>query len=132
MAVRDEAGYIKITDRQKDVIKIAGEWVSSLELEEILTHHPAVAEVAVIGAPDEKWGEHPLALVMLRPDYREPVTEKVLVHYLRDCTAKGMVAKHAVILKVRFVDAIDRTSVGKVNKVALREKYLEPVPPPKL
>ncbi len=59
VAVRDERGYLKITDRSKDVIKVAGEWVSSLELEDIVAHHPAVAEVAVIGKPDEKWGERP-------------------------------------------------------------------------
>ena len=67
----DERGYVKITDRTKDVIKVAGEWVSSLELEDILGHHPSVAEAAVIGLPDEKWGERPLALVVLKPDQRE-------------------------------------------------------------
>jgi fatty-acyl-CoA synthase len=70
VAVRDEQGYVKITDRTKDVLKVSGEWVSSLELEDIIAHHPGVAEVAVIGQPDEKWGERPLALVVAKPDNR--------------------------------------------------------------
>jgi fatty-acyl-CoA synthase len=122
VAVRDELGYVKITDRTKDVIKVAGEWVSSLELEDIIAHHPAVAEVAVIGEPDEKWGERPLALVVPRPD--TTATEKDLLHYVRDYADRGMVSKQVVLVKVRFVEGIDKTSVGKINKVALREKHL--------
>jgi fatty-acyl-CoA synthase len=122
VAVRDGLGYLKITDRTKDVIKVAGEWVSSLELEDLIAHHPAVAEVAVIGEPDEKWGERPLALVVPRPD--TTATEKDLLHYVRDHADRGMVSKQVVLVKVRFVEAIDKTSVGKINKVALREKHL--------
>jgi fatty-acyl-CoA synthase len=121
VAVRDEPGYVRITDRSKDVIKVAGEWVSSLELEDIIVHHPGVAEVAVIGASDEKWGERPLALVIPRPD--SGLTEKDVTHHVKEYADKGLVTKQVVLLKVRFVDAIDKTSVGKVSKVALREKY---------
>ncbi len=122
VAVRDELGYVRITDRTKDVLKVAGEWVSSLELEDIIAHHAAVAEVAVIGAPDEKWGERPLALVVVRPGMA--VTEKELAHHVKEYAEKGLVNKQVVLLKVKLVVAIDKTSVGKVNKVALREKYL--------
>lgn len=122
VAVRDEMGYVKITDRTKDVIKVAGEWVSSLELEDIIAHHPAVSEVAVIGTPDEKWGERPLALVVSKPDSK--VTEKDLSHHVKEYAEKGIVNKQVVLLKVKLVEAIDKTSVGKINKVALREKYL--------
>jgi fatty-acyl-CoA synthase len=121
VAVRDECGYLRITDRSKDVIKVAGEWVSSLELEDIIAHHPNVVEVAVIGAIDEKWGERPLALVIPRPD--SGLTEKDISHFVKEYADKGVVNKHVVLLKVRFVDAIEKTSVGKVSKVALREKY---------
>jgi fatty-acyl-CoA synthase len=121
VAVRDEPGYVRITDRTKDIIKVAGEWVSSLELEDIIAHHPGVAEVAVIGAADEKWGERPLALVVPRPDI--PLTEKDISHHVKQYADKGLVNKQVVLLKVRFVDAIDKTSVGKVSKVVLREKY---------
>ncbi len=122
VAVRDERGYVRITDRTKDVIKVAGEWVSSLELEDIIAHHPGVSEVAVIGLPDEKWGERPLALVVVRPDH--PLTEKDISHHIRHYTDSGLVNKQVVLLKVRFVELIDKTSVGKINKVMLREKYL--------
>ena len=121
VAVRDELGYVRITDRSKDVIKVAGEWVSSLELEDIIAHHHGVAEVAVIGTVDEKWGERPMALVIPKPD--SGLTEKDISHFVKEYADKGLVNKQVVLLKVRFVDTIDKTSVGKVNKVALREKH---------
>ncbi len=121
VAVRDEQGYVRITDRTKDIIKVAGEWVSSLELEDIIAHHPAVSEVAVIGIFDEKWGERPLALVVPRPDSK--ISEKDISHHIKQYADKGLVNKQVVLLKVRFVEAIDKTSVGKVSKVTLREKY---------
>ncbi len=124
VAVRDELGYVRITDRTKDVIKVAGEWVSSLELEDIIAHHPAVAEVAVIGQPDEKWGERPLALVVAKPGEAGRVTEKELTHHVREYADKGVVSKQVVLVRVHLVETIDKTSVGKTNKVALREKYL--------
>ncbi len=120
VAVRDKQGYVKITDRIKDLIKVAGEWVSSLELEDMIAHHPAVSEVAVIGIPDEKWGERPLALVVVKHD--ATVTEKELAHHIKEYADTGVINKHVVLLKVKLVDTIDKTSVGKINKVALREK----------
>jgi fatty-acyl-CoA synthase len=122
VAVRDEQGYVRITDRTKDVIKVAGEWVSSLELEDMIAHHPSVSEVAVIGVFDEKWGERPLALVVPRPD--SSVTEKEITQHMKQYADKGLVNKQVVLLKVRFVENIDKTSVGKVSKVTLREKYV--------
>jgi len=124
VAVRDEWGYVRITDRIKDVLKVAGEWVSSLELEDIIAHHPGVAEVAVIGQPDEKWGERPLALVVPRPDSQ--LHEKDLTHHVKEYADKGIVNKQVLLLKVKLVELIDKTSVGKINKVALREKHRQP------
>ena len=121
VAVRDQRGYVKITDRSKDVLKVGGERISSLELEDIIIHHPTVAEVAVIGLPDERWGERPLALVVPKPGVQ--VTEKLIQHHVREYADKGHVSKQVVLLKVRMVEVIDKTSVGKINKVALREKY---------
>ncbi len=123
VAHRDGRGYVKITDRMKDVIKIGGEWLSSLELEDLLNIHPAVAETAVIGLPDNKWGERPLALVVKKGE--SVVSEKELLHHLHGFVDKGMIAKEAVLLKVLFVSALDKTSVGKINKRGLREKYQE-------
>ena len=89
--------------------------------EDIIAHLPGVAEVAVIGVPDEKWGERPLALVIPRPD--SGLAEKEVIHLVKEYADKGLVNKQVVLLKVHFVEAIDKTSVGKVSKVTLREKY---------
>jgi fatty-acyl-CoA synthase len=124
IAVRDEAGYLRITDRLKDVVKVAGEWVSSLELEDLIAQHPAVAEVAVIGAPDQRWGERPLALLVLKPGVEAGAAEKEVLHFVKGYADKGFVSKHALLLRVKAVEGIDKTSVGKTNKVALRQKYL--------
>jgi len=121
VANRNKQNYLKITDRIKDVIKIGGEWLSSLELEDLFCAHPAVAEAAVIGLPDDKWGEKPLALVVKKADAE--TSEKALAKHIHGFIDKGIISKEVVLLKVKFVDAIDKTSVGKINKKALREKY---------
>ena len=117
----DETGYFKITDRAKDVIKIAGEWVSSLEVEDILVQHDSVSEVAVIGMPDDKWGERPLALVVAGET--TPV-EKELVAFLEGFVYSGRLTRHALMMKVLVVDEIAKTSVGKIDKKLLRQKHL--------
>jgi fatty-acyl-CoA synthase len=122
IAARNSSGSIRITDRAKDIIKVGGEWLSSLELEDILSAHPAVAESAVVGKPDVTWGEVPVALVVLKKDQK--ATEKELCTHVRTYADKGVLPREAFLLKVRFVDAIDKTSVGKINKVALRARYL--------
>jgi len=121
VANRDSHNYIKITDRIKDVIKIGGEWISSLEVEDFLVTHPEVAEAAVIGLPDPKWGEKPLALVVRKGSAE--IAEKELLNYIRGFVDKGLISKQIVLLKIEFVDAIAKTSVGKTNKKLLREQY---------
>jgi fatty-acyl-CoA synthase len=115
--------YVTITDRIKDVIKTGGEWPSSLELEDVLGLHPAVAEVAVIGMIDKKWGERPLALVVAKAE-TQPPTPRQLVAHINQFIDKGLLSKQAMLLKVKVVDAIDKTSVGKIDKKTLRLKYL--------
>lgn len=117
----DPRGYLKITDRIKDVIKTAGEWTSSLQLEDLITQHEAVHEVAVIGVPDEKWGERPLALVVLKPDFEGKVSEQTIRHFAAHLIETTGVSRHGVLLQIRFVKALEKTSVGKVNKKAMRE-----------
>ena len=124
VAWRDARGYVKITDRMKDVVKVGGEWLSSLEVEDALLAFPGVAEVAVIGMPDAKWGEKPLALVVPKPDAAGKLTERELTRHLSELAHRGALNKQVVVAVVKFVDAIDKTSVGKVNKVALRTKHL--------
>jgi fatty-acyl-CoA synthase len=116
----DAGGSLQITDRLKDVIKTGGEWVSSLELESIISELPAVSEVAVIGEPDEKWGERPLALVVLK-DGQQASIESIQQH-VRQRAEQGHISRYAVPQDVRFVASLARTSVGKLNKKAMREQ----------
>jgi fatty-acyl-CoA synthase len=103
------------------VIKIGGEWVSSLEVEDLLAIYPGVGEVAVIGLADEKWGEKPLALIVKKPE--SEISEKELILHIRGFIDKGIISKQTILLKVKFVEAIDKTSIGKINKRLLREKH---------
>lgn len=121
----DPRGYIKITDRIKDVIKTAGEWTSSLEIENVVGRHEAVHEVAVIGVPDEKWGERPLALVVLKPEFEGKVTEHAIRNFSAHLIETLGVSRHGVLLQVSFVSALMKTSVGKINKREMREARLQ-------
>ena len=121
----DTRGFLKITDRIKDVIKTAGEWISSLQLEDILSSHEAVQESAVIGVPDEKWGERPLALVVLKPGYESKVTEHDIRSFAVHLIESTNVSRHGILLQVRFVKELLKTSVGKLNKRAMREANLK-------
>jgi fatty-acyl-CoA synthase len=114
----DEA-YVVISDRKKDVIITGGENVSSIEVEDCLYQHPAVAEVAVIGVPDEKWGETIKALVVVRAD-ADPVSEADLIQHCRD-----RMAHFKAPTSVEFRDALDRTATGKLQKYKLRQPYWE-------
>ncbi|OUL96966.1 fatty acid--CoA ligase [Paraburkholderia hospita] len=117
----DPTGNVQITDRIKDVIKSGGEWISSLEIESLISLHPGVAEVAVIGIKDEKWGERPVALVVLRQDAQ--VSEDDVKQHVLGFSKTGQISKYAVPQIVRFVDALQKTSVGKTNKKWLREQF---------
>lgn len=115
----DASGTLQVSDRLKDVIKTGGEWVSSIDLESVLSEHPAVAEAAVVGVKDAKWGERPLALVVLRPGAQASADE--LRAQVRIHVEQGRISKFAIPDEVRFVAAIPRTSVGKINKKGIRE-----------
>ncbi|MFZ3047162.1 MAG: fatty acid--CoA ligase [Desulfatirhabdiaceae bacterium] len=119
----DTEGYLQITDRVKDVIKTGGEWISSLQLEDIISQHPAISEAAVIGIPDEKWGERPMALVVLREEYKGKVTEDELKAFFQKFVDQGLIPKYGIPSKIVMVDAISKTSVGKINKKQLRVDF---------
>ncbi len=123
IAYRDEEGYVKITDRLKDVIKTGGEWISSLELESLISQHEATSEVAVVGVPDEKWGERPVAHVVLKPEFKGKVTEEDYKKFLMGFVEKGIIEKWAIPDRFVFVDAIPKTSVGKIDKKTIRAQY---------
>jgi len=113
----DPQGFLRLTDRAKDVIKSGGEWISSMELENLIMAHPSVAEAAVIGVPDDKWGERPLAAVVLRPD-AAPVTPSELRAYLAERVPRWQLPERWC-----FIDEVPKTSVGKFKKTTLREQY---------
>ena len=122
IAHQDPEGYVRITDRLKDVIKTGGEWVSSLELESFISQHPAVLEVAVIGLAHEKWGERPVALVVLRPGHEEAGLQEGIRAFLGQFVEAGNLSKWAVPDQIRVVNEIPKTSVGKINKRAIRQE----------
>jgi acyl-CoA synthetase (AMP-forming)/AMP-acid ligase II len=111
-------GYLTISDRKKDVIITGGENVSSIEVEDAIVSHPDVAEVAVIGVPDEKWGETIKALVVKAEG--SPLTERELIDYV-----KGRVARYKAPSSVEFREVLDRTATGKLQKFKLRAPYWE-------
>jgi fatty-acyl-CoA synthase len=110
-------GYMKITDRTKDLIKSGGEWISSVELENALVAHPQVKEAAVIAILDEKWGERPLAVV-IPASADQPVDRSELINHLAQRFVKIWLPE-----KVVFVKEIPKTSVGKIDKKVIRQRY---------
>ena len=115
----DPAGYLKVTDRVKDVIKSGGEWISSLELEDIALACEGVSEAAAIGIPDEKWGERPLLLVVADT---EACSLDAIVAAFQARADQGALSPWAVP-EVRTVAEIPKTSVGKIDKKNLRSQY---------
>jgi fatty-acyl-CoA synthase len=116
VATMDEHGYMHITDRAKDVIKSGGEWISSIELENLAVGHPDVAEAAVIGVSHPKWGERPLLIVVAKKD-RQPAKSDLLKFMT------GKVAKWWMPDDVVFVSEIPHTATGKIQKTALRDQF---------
>jgi fatty-acyl-CoA synthase len=108
-------GYIELRDRKKDIIISGGENISSIEVEQVLVAHPAVAEAAVVGIPDEKWGETPKAFVALRED--AAVTTAEIIAFARE-----RLAGYKVPRDVEVLDALPTTSTGKIQKFVLRER----------
>lgn len=113
----DPLGFVRITDRTKDLIKSGGEWISSVDLENALMAHPDVAEAAVIAIPDEKWSERPLACVVLKPG-KIAAPHLLSAHLLQHSFAKWQLPE-----RYEFIQAIPRTSTGKFYKLKLREMF---------
>ena len=117
VATIDPDGYMAITDRTKDVIKSGGEWISSIEVENVATDHPKVAEAAVIGHYHPKWSERPLLIVVRGPQGKDLTAEEILAWF------EGRIAKWWTPDAVEFADELPHTATGKVQKVKLREIY---------
>ncbi|MFW9838665.1 MAG: long-chain fatty acid--CoA ligase [Candidatus Thorarchaeota archaeon] len=114
----DPEGYLKLTDRTKDLIKSGGEWISSVDMENEIVNHPAVMEAAVVGVPDQKWGERPLALVVLHDESNTRVDKKEILEHLAKCFAKWQLPD-----EILFVESVPKTSVGKIDKKLIRAEY---------
>ena len=118
VATLDGMGFIDIRDRIKDVIKTGGEWVSSLELEDLISRHPAVREVAVVGIADPQWGERPFALLVLREGAE--LGARALKEHLKPFVEQGHINKWAIPTQIALVTDIPKTSVGKLDKKRIR------------
>jgi len=118
VAVVDEDGMLQLVDRTKDLVKSGGEWISSVELEGLIMGHPKVLEACVVGVPDARWSERPLACVVAKPDYVGQVTKEEILDFLRPQVAKWWLPDDVV-----FIEAVPKTSVGKFDKKVLRSKY---------
>jgi fatty-acyl-CoA synthase len=116
VATMDKYGYMQITDRSKDVIKSGGEWISSIDLENLAVGHPKVAEAAVIGISHPKWGERPLLVIVLKKG--ETATKQELLGFMQ-----GKIAKWWMPDDVAFVGEIPHTATGKIQKLALRKQF---------
>ena len=121
----DSEGYLQITDRIKDVIKSGGEWISSLDLENLMSQHEAVLESAAIGVPDEKWGERPLMVVTLKPEYKDKVSAEDFRQFMKKYADAGKLPQYGVPDRYEFVAQIPKTSVGKLDKKELRKHYMK-------
>src|SRR5262249_10172792 len=119
----DRHGYMQITDRAKDVIKSGGEWISSIDLENLAVGHPKVAEAAVIGVKHPKWDERPLLVVVLKKD--QSATRDEILGFMR-----GKIASWWMPDEVVFVDEIPHPATGKIQKMELRARFKDYVLPP--
>ncbi|MCO7516517.1 fatty acid--CoA ligase [Pseudomonas guariconensis] len=118
VATLDGMGYIDIRDRIKDVIKTGGEWISSLDLEDLISRHPAVREVAVVGVADPQWGERPFALLVVREG--QSIDARSLKDHLKPFVEQGHINKWAIPSQIAVVTEIPKTSVGKLDKKRIR------------
>jgi fatty-acyl-CoA synthase len=123
IGIMEPGGYLRVVDRIKDVIKTGGEWVSSAQIEDLISQCKGVSEAAVIGVKDDKWGERPLALVIRDAQTGDDLSEAQIKAHLKAFADTGVVSKYGIPDKILFVMALPKTSVGKFNKKELREKY---------
>jgi fatty-acyl-CoA synthase len=121
IATIDHHGHVQIRDRLKDVVKTGGEWVDSIQLEELVATTPGVVEAAVVAIPDPKWGERPLAVIVVAPNLQ--VTLEQINSPVEQAIAEGRITRYAKLGRFEIVDHLPRTSVGKIDKKLLRARF---------
>ena len=126
IATIDSQGRLQIRDRLKDVIKAGGEWVDSVQLEELVATAVGVAEASVIATPDVKWGERPLAVIV--PKVGVLLTLDILNVPVEQAIAQGAITRYAKLDRFAIIDALPRTSVGKIDKKTLRSRFAQAEP----
>ncbi len=122
----DPEGYLQITDRTRDAIKSGGEWIDSMVLEDLICEHEAVSEAAVTAIPDDKYGERPLAFVILKEGYRDQVEEEDLREFLATRVKERGMSRRGVPDQIAIVDSIPTTSTGKIRKKQLLKQHMKP------
>jgi fatty-acyl-CoA synthase len=118
VATIDSEGYLQIVDRTKDLVKSGGEWISTVDLENVIMGHPKVLEAAVIAVPHPRWQERPMACVVPKPDFKDSLTAQEILEYLSNHVAKWQLPDEVI-----FIEAVPKTSVGKFDKKVLREQF---------
>ena len=111
-------GYMTITDRTKDLVKSGGEWISTVDLENVIMAHPKVLEAAVIAVQHPRWQERPMACVVPKPDFADSITSEEILEFLGTRVAKWQLPD-----EVMFIEGVPKTSVGKFDKKVLRERF---------
>ncbi len=120
IGVLDTRGKLVLTDRIKDVIKSGGEWVSSIQLEDLISRHPDVSETAVVGVPDAHWGEWPCAFVVGKAG--TALQAATIREHLASFAHRGEISRFAIPERIEFVETLPKTSVGKLDKKRIREQ----------
>jgi fatty-acyl-CoA synthase len=119
----DSEGYLHLTDRLKDVVKSGGEWISSIDLEDIILQKEGISEVAVIAVKDDKWGERPLAVVVVHRENADTIGHEAIREHVAAFVRKGVLSRFAIPERIVFAEVLPLTSLGKVDKKKLREIY---------
>lgn len=119
----DTQGYLHVTQRVKDVIKSGGEWISALKIENLVRKHKGIQDVAVVGVPNEKWGERPVVLAVLNPDYADILTEEKIKAFMKKFADSGEIPKFSLPDRYVIVDEIPKTGVKKIDVRKIRKTY---------
>ena len=119
----DTQGYLHVTQRVKDAIKSGGEWISALKIENLVRKHKGIQDVAVVGVPNEKWGERPVVLAVLNPDYADILTEEKIKAFMKKFADSGEIPKFSLPDRYVIVDEIPKTGVKKIDVRKIRRTY---------